>query len=267
VFHLPNYRRIALNGQPIANGKFPLICVPLVGRTLTDILAELDMVLPKKPDLLEWRVDFFDQISDAAQVIAVAKAIKSAVNGLPLLFTRRSTIEGGEHIAINEDQVIALYAAVCKSKCVDFIDYEMANQASNILRVREAAHANGIKLILSFHNFNCTPPLETLVAKFMTAEQLGADIAKVAVMPNKLDDALTLLAATREAIKQVQIPVVSMSMGTYGSLTRLFGWAYGSALTFAVGARSSAPGQIPIEDMHAMMKIVQKSMGQDSGLN
>jgi 3-dehydroquinate dehydratase-1 len=255
-----------LNGQPIANGKFPLICVPLVGRTLTDIQAELELVLPKKPDVLEWRVDFFEQISDSALVISIAEAIKKAANGLPLLFTRRSTIEGGEPIALSERQVIALYAAVCNSKSVDMIDYEMANETSNIGLVREAAHGNGIKLILSFHNFERTPPLETLVAKFITAEQLGADVAKVAVMPNELDDALTLLAATREAITKVRIPVISMSMGSYGSLTRLFGWAYGSALTFAVGALSSAPGQMPIEDLNAVLNILQKSISQKTAL-
>jgi 3-dehydroquinate dehydratase-1 len=266
VAPLPSYKPIALNGQPVANGKFPLICVPLVGSTLSEILAELDMVLPKKPDVLEWRVDFFEQIANTALVISVAEAIKHAADGLPLLFTRRSIIEGGERIALNEDQVIALYAEVCKSKHIDLIDYEMANETANIVRVREIAHAHGIKLILSFHNFDCTPPLDSLVAKFMTAEQLGADIAKVAVMPSNPDDALTLLSATREASWKLHIPLISMAMGSYGSLTRLFGWAYGSALTFAMGARSSAPGQIAIEDMNTVLKIMQKSMNQEAAL-
>ena len=51
-----------------------------------------------------------------------------------------------------------------------------------------------------------------------------------------------------------------MSMGPYGSLTRLFGWTFGSALTFAVGASSSAPGQVPIEDLNTVLAILQKSM-------
>jgi 3-dehydroquinate dehydratase-1 len=63
---------IELNGQPIAGGKFPLICTPLVGRTLDKLMAELAVVLPKKPDVLEWRVDYFEQIGDAALVIAAA---------------------------------------------------------------------------------------------------------------------------------------------------------------------------------------------------
>lgn len=251
---------IELKGQPVAGGKFPLICTPLVGRSADKLMAELDVVLPKKPDVLEWRVDFFEAIGDTAAVIATARAIKAKAGAIPLLFTRRSTLEGGEKIALNEEQVIAMYAAVCESKSIDLIDYEMANEAANIARVRTVAKANDIKLVLSFHNFSYTPGLETLAAKFLTADQLGADVAKVAVMPRDLDDVLTLLSATREASKKLRIPLISMSMGPYGSLTRLFGWTFGSALTFAVGAASSAPGQVPIEDLNTVLAILQKSI-------
>jgi len=257
---MQNYKPIELNGQPIAADKFPLICTPLVGRTLDKIMVELAVVLPKKPDVLEWRVDFFEHIHDADQVIAAAAAIKKAACNMPLLFTRRSIIEGGEKIAINETQVIALYAAVCASKTIDLIDYELANGATQIAQVCDAAKANGIKLVLSYHNFSCTPDQETLAAKFLSAEQAGADVAKVAVMPRSLDDVLTLLAATREASKVVHIPVISMSMGSLGGITRMVGGVFGSALSFAVGAAGSAPGQLPIEDLNAVLQIVHKSM-------
>ena len=253
-------RPIELHGKPVANGKFPLICTPLVGRSVDQIMAELAVVLPKKPDMLEWRVDFFDQIGDTAAVIAAALAIKNKAGAIPLLFTRRSSLEGGETIALNEGQVLALYTAVCDSKSIDLIDYEMVNGVANIVRVRDAAQANDIKLVLSFHNFSFTPGLEALSSKFLMAEQLGADVAKVAVMPRDLDDVLTLLAATRQASKKLRIPLISMSMGPYGSLTRLFGWTFGSCLTFAVGASTSAPGQVPIEDLNTVLAILQKSI-------
>ncbi len=259
---MQTHKPIELNGQPIAGGKFPLICTPLVGRTLNALLAELEVVLPKQPDVLEWRVDFFESIGDAAAVIAAARAIKSKAGGIPLLFTRRSTLEGGEKIALNEGQVIAMYSAVCESKTIDLIDYEMANDVANIAQVRTAAKANGIKLVLSFHNFSYTPGLETLVAKFLNADQLGADVAKVAVMPRDLSDVLTLLTATREASKKLRVPLISMAMGPLGAVTRMVGGVFGSSLTFAVGASSSAPGQVPIEDLNTVLAIMQKSMGK-----
>ncbi len=251
---------IELHGQPVAGGKFPLICTPLVGRTRELILGEVDVVLAKKPDVLEWRVDFFDGIANAADVVSVAGAIKTLTGGVPLLFTRRSIHEGGEKIALSEEQVIALYQAVCASGQIDLIDFEMGNDPVHIAQVREAARANDIKLILSFHNFSFTPSLEILSQRFLQADELGADIAKVAVMPRNLEDVLTLLSATLAASQKLRIPLISMSMGPYGSLTRLFGWTFGSALTFAVGASSSAPGQVPIEDLNTVLTIVQKSI-------
>ena len=251
---------IELHGKPVAGGKFPIICTPLVGRTREQILNEVQVVLAKKPDILEWRVDFFEGIANAADVISVAGAIKALAGAVPLLFTRRSIREGGEKIALSEEQVIALYKAVCESHQIDVIDFEMSNDPTHIVQVREAAKANDIKLILSFHNFSFTPGLETLSQRFLQADQLGADIAKVAVMPRDLEDVLTLLTATQAASRKLRIPLISMSMGPYGSLTRLFGWTFGSALTFAVGASSSAPGQVPIEDLNTVLAILQKSI-------
>jgi 3-dehydroquinate dehydratase-1 len=256
-------KAIELHGKPVAGGKFPLICTPLVGRTRDQILAEVQVVQAKKPDMLEWRVDFFEGIANTAEVLGMTDAIKAAA-GIPLLFTRRSIREGGERIALSEEKVIALYQAVCESRQIDLIDFEMSNDASHIALVREAARANDIKLVLSFHNFSFTPGLETLGQRFLQAEQLGADVAKVAVMPRNLEDVLTLLSATLSASQKLRIPLISMSMGPYGSLTRLFGWTFGSALTFAVGASNSAPGQVPIEDMNTVLTILQKSLG---GLN
>ena len=251
---------IEVHGKPVAGGKFPLICTPLVGRTHDKILAELQVVLAKQPDILEWRVDFFDDIGNTAAVIEMARRIKQAAGEIPLLFTRRSINEGGETIALSEEHVIALYSAVCDSRQIDLIDYEMSNDPAHIRRVRAASKANDITLILSFHNFSLTPELEVLKQRLMQAEQWGADIAKIAVMPRTLDDVLTLLSATLQSSQTLKIPLISMSMGPYGSLTRLFGWTFGSALTFAVGASSSAPGQVPIEDLNTVLAILQKSI-------
>ena len=251
---------IELHGKPIAGGKFPVICTPLVGRTRDKVMAELQVVLAKKPDVLEWRVDYFEDIGKTDEVISLAKSIKQAAGEVPLLFTRRSSVEGGEKIALSEDQVIALYAALCENRSVDMVDFEMSNDPAHIRRLREVSKANDIKLVLSFHNFSYTPGLEALNQRFLQADQLGADIAKVAVMPRDLEDVLTLLTATLQASKKLKIPLISMSMGPYGSLTRLFGWTFGSALTFAVGASSSAPGQVPIEDLNTVLRILQKSI-------
>jgi 3-dehydroquinate dehydratase-1 len=170
--------------------------------------------------------------------------------------------EGGEKIALSQQQVIGLYRAVCASGHVDIVDFEMGSEPPHVREVRELSRSCGVKLILSFHDFNETPPLAVLNQRFAEAERLGADIAKVAVMPRDMGDVLTLLTATLQSSRKLGIPVVSMSMGGQGALTRLCGWAFGSAMTFAVGENSSAPGQLPIEDVEAGLAILRKALGK-----
>lgn len=254
-------KAIQLNGKPLGSGRFPAICTPLVGRTREQLLAESVAVAAHQPDLLEWRVDFFEGITRAGEVVDLAARIKEASGGLPLLFTRRSSREGGEQIVLAEHQVIALYRAVCDSGHVDFVDYEMGNDPARVQQVRELSRARGVQLVLSFHDFKQTADLQFLNERFAQAERMGADIAKVAVMPRSMDDVLTLLTATQQSSQQLSIPVVSMSMGGPGAITRLCGWAFGSALTFAIGDSASAPGQLPIEDLEAGLALLHRAFG------
>lgn len=254
-------RPIAIHGRPLAEGRTPAVCAPLVGRTRDALLGEAAEVAAKRPDLIEWRVDFFDAIGDAAAVVATAAALRAAVAGIPLLFTRRSRREGGEPIVIDEAQVVAVYRAVCEHRVAELVDFEMGNDAADVRAVREFSRANGIGLILSFHDFARTPPLPELLDRFARAERLGADVAKVAVMPQAPDDVLRLLAATLQASRDRSIPVVSMAMAGLGAVSRLCGGAFGSALTFAVGREASAPGQVPIEDVRSAITILQRASG------
>ena len=251
---------IQLKGRPVGGGAFPLICTPLVGGTRDAVLAEVEAVLPKKPDVLEWRVDFFAALGDTAHVIDTARAVRERAGSVPVMFTRRSSLEGGEKIPLAEHEVVQLYVDVCASRLVDLIDYETVHAAEDFRRLRAASREHGIALIGSYHNFKATPDAVSLAAKFALAHRLEADIAKVAVMPKGPPDVLTLLGATFEASQSLPIPLISMSMGLYGSLSRMVGFVYGSALTWAVGKSSSAPGQVPIEDLRAVLATIRKTV-------
>lgn len=259
------FRPIALKGQPLAQGRLPAVCAPLVAATPQALRDEARQVAALQPDLLEWRVDFFQDLADTRAVLAAAAALREAAGGIPILFTRRSRREGGQPIALDEPGVVALYEALCAAGAVDLVDFEMANDASDVARVRAAARQAGIGLVLSFHDFQQTPPAAALAARFAQAAELGADVAKLAVMPASMEDVHVLLGATLAASRALQIPVISMAMGPLGAVSRLCGGAFGSALTFAVGAASSAPGQMPIDDVRAGLAVLARAQGGAAG--
>ena len=234
-----------------------LICTPLVGRSAATVLAELAAILPKAPDLIEWRIDYFDAIADQRQVLDTAALLREQAGSVPIIFTRRSVQEGGEPIALDEDGVVDLYAALCASGYVDFVDYELGQAQHHRRRVRAVSQAHGVALIASHHDFDRTPTPAEMLDILVRAEREGADVAKLAVMPRAPADVLHLLEATLLANTALRIPLITMSMGSLGAISRVCGWRYGSSVTFGVGQRVSAPGQISIEALRAAMAALE----------
>lgn len=236
--------------------KTPLICVPLTGATQTELEEQLEKILPQAPDMLEWRADFFKDLANQQAVIKMIHYMKGKTD-IPLLFTIRSENEGGEKVTLSESAKVELIHAVSERTAVDIIDYEVSNDSKFVQQLRDVSRKNGQQLILSYHNFVKTPDNNQLVALAKQMAAYDADVAKLAVMPSGRKDVYRLLEVTREIDDSLTIPVVTMAMGEVGALSRVIGWAYGSALTFGVGVASSAPGQIAVSELRQAIQAVQ----------
>lgn len=235
----------------------PAICTPVTGRTLEEILEQVSVVRVHLPDVIEWRADFFEELGDAERVLAVLAAIKAATD-IPVLFTIRAHHEGGERIALSTGDKVDLLEKVCRQSDVELVDFETSNGDVFVEKVRAAAHMNEKQLILSYHNFDYSPGNNELLKKAKIAENMGADFVKLAVMPEAKADVFELLEATRIMDEALDVPVITMSMGELGGLSRVMGWAYGSVLTFAVGVEMSAPGQMPIKELRQTIYQMQE---------
>jgi 3-dehydroquinate dehydratase I len=243
----------------ILGGGTPLVCSPLTGKSRARLLDEAAAVVAKAPDVIEWRVDHFESIAQTASVVKAGRALRNILGGLPLIFTRRSPREGGQPTALSDLGVVRLYEAIGAEGIADLVDFEMDNDRPHVRRVVETAHRQDLHVILSYHDFTRTPAAKTLVKRFIAAQRLGADVAKVAVMPRDRRDVLALLSATAEADAKTAIPLISMSMGPLGAVTRMIGGLFGSSLSFAVGEASSAPGQVPIAELRKVYKVIERS--------
>lgn len=233
----------------------PYICVPITGKTYEEIMSQLDTIIEQAPDVIEWRADFFSGLDDVQKTIAIVKEIKNKTD-IPLLFTIRGEHEGGEKISLNEEEKVQLISQVCRHTFVDLVDYETSNEKQFVEKVRKVTKENDKQLILSYHHFSKTPSNEELIERAKQAEKYGADVIKIAVMPNTKDDVFRLLEVTRRLDQLIDKPIITMSMGEIGALSRIIGWAYGSILTFGVGVKSSAPGQIPVKELR---EAIQKT--------
>ena len=234
----------------------PLICVPITGRTVEEIEDQLQQVITVHPEVIEWRADFFTLLADTDAVLDVLERIERETD-IPLLFTIRSEREGGEPISLAEEGKVALLEAVCKQGKVTAVDYEVENEVAFVEAVSEAAKEAEVDLVLSYHHFSETPSTDQLIELGERMESYGASVAKLAVMPQAKEDVDRLLMVTRTLDRKLQIPVITMSMGELGVISRIIGWAFGSVLTFAVGVESSAPGQVPIKKLRSAIDSMQ----------
>ena len=259
----------------------PKICVPVMGRTRQEIAYSVRNAMEQGPDMIEWRADFLEEpeaipkhagekgwLGNGTEMREalpdILKELRGYLGDTPLLVTFRTKREGGEQ-AISPEAYAQMYLVILESGMADAIDVELFFDRETAVSLIEAAHASGQKVILSNHDFQKTPPKEELVRRLKSMQELGGDIAKIAVMPQSSADVLILLEATEEAHRKLSVPVVTMSMGAVGVVSRLLGETFGSALTFGMAGQASAPGQVPVEDLRSILqKIHRYGAGADA---
>jgi len=244
-------------------GRGPAVCVPLVSRSRDALLTEARTAVAAGPDMLEWRVDYFTDVSNIESVIAVLGDLREAGGDLPLVATLRSEREGGQTTGLSATASIALVDTICRSGVADFVDVELGTPPADRRRLIDAAHDAGTQVIGSFHDFHATPAEADILGKFGEAAAAGADVAKIAVMPATPEDVLTLLQATLKARQTINIPLISMAMGPLGALSRVLGWVFGSSVTFAAGQGPSAPGQLPVAELKRALEMTRGALDPD----
>jgi 3-dehydroquinate dehydratase-1 len=235
--------------KSVLGGAVPLICVPLVGKSREDILAETRNLTELAPDIIELRIDAWDCVENAAEAAGLIAEIQDKAKDLPIILTCRGHWEGGVK-EVSETAKDAVYEAAIDGGLVDFIDKELKYGPEILVRLKERANAKGVSLIVSYHDFTGTPSEEFIYSQLAQQIRCGADVAKIALMPQREEDVLNVLSATLAIRREFSdVPLITMSMGELGMHSRIVGGLYGSDLTFAVGSAASAPGQIPVAQM------------------
>ena len=238
----------------------PKIIVPIVGVTKDDIIAEAKTFDSIPVDMVEWRVDWFDDVFATEKVLETAKELQEVLKDIPVLLTFRTSKEGGEK-EISVSDYAALNIAAAQSGYVDLIDVEAFTGDDVVKTIIDAAHKAGVKVIASNHDFFKTPEKEEIIRRLRMMQDFGADIPKMAVMPTCKQDVLTLLSATLEmSEKYADRPIITMSMAGTGVVSRLTGETFGSALTFGAASKASAPGQVGVHELKQVLDIIHSSL-------
>lgn len=244
-----------INGKAVS-GQAPLICAPMVGQTKAELADEARLALDVRPDCVEWRADYFCEGRSYTDYIKTLFEIRKILPDIAVIFTLRAEKEGGFR-PIDQQMRLKIINEIIKTEQIDMVDIELANRQSFINPILETAKRHGVYTIISSHYFQNTPDKQTLLQILTDEQNAGADIAKLAVMPASPADVLTLLDATNTfTALPASVPIITVSMGKLGVISRLGGGVFGSALTFGALKQSSAPGQVSVAELKNAMGVL-----------
>lgn len=234
----------------------PKICVPLIARDKIE-LEERAAALHGVPcDVVEWRADYYPALTSETQIREAFAILKNHVEDRLILFTLRSRSEGGEK-DLTGDEYRYINRLVLRYGSADMMDVELSSGDSVITELVTKAHEHGVRVILSAHDFRRTPPAVEMIRTLRKMQELGADLAKLAVMPNSRNDVLCLMQATNDMMTQyATCPLITVAMGKEGLVSRIAGETFGSCMTFASNGEASAPGQIDAMDLSMILQIL-----------
>ena len=255
---------INIKGLRIGEGR-PKTIVSLMPRRSEDVATELGRLMPAgaqgiNPDCVEWRADCLEWpggsgswgAESAKEVVRISRYLGAELICQPFIFTWRTKGQGGR-ADLSPDEYAALLRRVIEGGSPDFVDIELCIGDERVRKLADLARANGVRTIVSHHDFTGTPETSWMTECLLHMAQLGADVPKLAVMARCDEDAGRLMEATSRAAERLDAPLLTMAMGECGSVTRVSGEAFGSALTFCALGTSSAPGQVELsEAMRAM---------------
>ena len=255
-------------GPVVLGGARTAVIVPIVATDDDELASALQEAAGKRIDILEWRLDAYaPQLADDAHRAAILSAlpgVRARLRGarqdggdIALLVTCRSAEQGGlrDH---DPSAALALVRSVITCCGADLVDIEALREGLDASEAIAEARGRGVRVFASHHDFAGTPGSEEMLAIIAALRGTGADVAKLAVMPQEPEDVIRLLRASTVAAGGSAGPLVAIAMGPLGAVTRLSGRSFGSCATFAALGRASAPGQIALEHVLAVLDAIER---------
>ena len=154
---------ITVRGCRIGEGR-PKIILPIVEQQEAAVLERGKAFAALPADCVEFRADWFEGWQDPAALRRCLTGLRSVLGDKLLLVTLRTRPEGGEAEASPAD-LQTFYQEVWESGCADLLDVEFFPAGDSLPGLIAQAHAHGVKVVCSSHDFSKTPAREEMVSR------------------------------------------------------------------------------------------------------
>jgi 3-dehydroquinate dehydratase/shikimate dehydrogenase len=222
----------------------PRICIALGFPDAETLLAHARKEYDAGERFFEFRLDYF---SDPEHGIAAIRKFLARHFDCTILATCRRHQNHGRFNGSVEEQVRILEAAIAAgAKAIDIEIESAENCVDRLEPLRSLAH-----VLLSYHNYGGTPPLDAVVRRM---SRISADGYKVVTTARKPSDNCRVLALARTYSKT---PMVLLAMGETGFPTRVLSTAFGGLYTYAAPTttQGTAAGQVSARQLRHLYRV------------
>lgn len=119
------------------------------GRSEADVLKQAQEIKKLQPEMMEWRIDYFEDVVLMNRLLEVANKVKSIMTDIPVLVTFRSQKLGGETELDSEDAYLNLVKIAIDFKLGDAIDIERDHVSDRVAGLIQDAKAKDLGVVLS----------------------------------------------------------------------------------------------------------------------
>lgn len=153
---------------------------------------------------------------------------------------------------VNDDERISVLKKAI-DEGADYIDIEIENSEAYKEELLEYSCKKGVKVIVSYHDMQKTPPKAELEHLIAWASEYNADIIKIACLVNDKKDAARLLS-----LYDSDLSLIVIGMGELGKITRVAASIMGAPFMFVSFDKDSqtASGQFSKEEIEDILKRI-----------
>ena len=223
---------------------FPRICIALGLPDVRTLLEHARREAEAGETFLEFRLDYLNDPCKGAEAI---RAFLDQFPDCSLIATCRRHQNRGKFNGSIEEQLAVLDLAVRNGAHAIDVEIETAEVAPE----RLSPFRGRTQVILSYHNFEATPPMDTVISRML---RHSADAYKVVTTARKPSDNVRVLAAAKALPKH---RVVVLAMGELGFPTRVLSPVFGGIYSYAapIYAEGTAAGQVSSRYLRHLYRV------------
>jgi 3-dehydroquinate dehydratase type I len=170
----------------------------------------------------------------------------------PWIATVRDVLHGGKFTGSEEERISELMRAAELGADLADIELDCPSLEKTVKRIKSSTAC-----LISYHNWDETPPLEQLTAIVQQQLAAGAAVCKVVTMAKNINDNLAVLELPG---RFPEVDIISFAMGPAGTLSRVLSPLAGGYLTYASLDENagSAPGQLSAGVLHNIYRAISQ---------